>query len=401
MKRFILFLASVATAAMTAGYANAADYFINSKPHNKGFISNGFGDNWEIQAGAGTTFNICTGSGSSHAIMAGCYMGAGKWILPTVGIRLTGEYGKFAQCNPKGRSADWSYLFFHPDLMIDLTNWIDGYKSDRLWNTVVFMGGGVGIGIPQHSGKHTTQFVGTAGWQNRFRASKEVSVDVTLEYLLADASLRPEPCIRHHRFHGLNATIGITCRFNKRTFDRAGMSETEVKAVLEKVKCLSKSAADAETEARNARNEANRQMTRANRADEEIKRLESDNAALKEELQRSKSTSRTSKNDKKEAEILLYACGYSALTDEHKIQLDRVAERIDASSDKVFKIVGFADRGTGTPSANKRLAEKRARIVADYLIEKGVDANRLEVGSCGTAPCNIGCPEHNRVVAIY
>ena len=143
-------------------------------------------------------------------------------------------------------------------------------------------------------------------------------------------------------------------------------------------------------------------MTRANRADEEIKRLESDNAALKEELQRSKSTtSRTSKTNKKEAEILLYSCGYSALTDEHKTQLDRVAERIDASSDKIFKVEGFADSSTGTPSVNERLAKKRARIVADYLIEKGVDANRLEVGSCGTAPCNIGCPEHNRVVVIY
>ena len=179
------------------------------------------------------------------------------------------------------------------------------------------------------------------------------------------------------------------------------MSETEVKAVLEKVKCLSKSAADAETDARNARNEANRQTTKANRADEEIKRLESENAALKEELQHSKSASKTSKTGKKEAEILLYACGYSALTDEHKTQLDRVAERINASSDKIFKVDVFANSSTGTPSVNERLAEKRARIAADYLIEKGFDANRLEVDSCGTAPCTIGCPEHNRVVAIY
>lgn len=394
-------MASVATAAMTAGDASAADYFINRQPHYKGFVSNGFGDNWEIQAGVGTTFNIGTGSGSSHAVMAGGYIGAGKWIHPIVGIRLAGEYGKFAQINRKGRNADWSYLFFHPDMMVDMTQWIDGYKPDRLWNSIVFLGGGVGIGIPHNSGKHTTQFIATAGWQNRFRACKTVSIDVTLEYMLANAGFRPEPCTKHNRFHGLNAAIGVTYRFNNRSFERTGMNEADAKAALERVKCLSKNAAEAETEARNARNEANRQMAIANRADADVKRLESENAALKEELQRSKSALKSDKNDAKEAEILLYACGYSTLTAEHKMQLDKIAAEINDSPDRIFKVEGFADSKTGTPSVNERLAEKRARIVADYLIEKGVDANRLEVGCCGTAPCAIGCPEHNRVVVIY
>lgn len=98
---------------------------------------------------------------------------------------------------------------------------------------------------------------------------------------------------------------------------------------------------------------------------------------------------------------VLYECGYSALTADHKARLNNIAEHIKSTDNKVFCIDGFADKATGSPQANERLARKRARIVADYLIGRGVEPARLKVGCCGTASCNMGDAAHNRAVAIY
>ena len=100
-------------------------------------------------------------------------------------------------------------------------------------------------------------------------------------------------------------------------------------------------------------------------------------------------------------EMLFYAYGYSVLSSTNKKRLDLIAEHIKASDKKVFRVDGFADKQTGTPKANARLAGKRARIAADYLVSKGVDRNRLDVRNCGTTDCPFGKPAHNRIVVIY
>lgn len=410
MKRILCFLAA-STAIVSANNAVAADYFNIDKPHNKGFVANGFWDNWEIQGGVGPTFNMGIGSGTSDAMGLGGYAAVGKWIHPVVGIRMVGEGGKFSQLTPAGRKSKWSYMFFHPDVMLDMTSWLGGYRPDRFWSTVLFLGGGVGSGAVSSPRKRTVQFVGNAGLQNRFRLGRAVSLDLTVEYMLADAEFRPELSVKSGRFHGLNATLGLTCRFNKRTFERSGIGEAEAKAMLDNLRQSADKAAEAQTVAQKAQAEANKQIKRANRAAEEVRRLEEENASLKERLKGGRTaTEETSSPADSTAtadavgtynEVLLYACGYSTLTNEHKKQLDAVAEHIKGTSDKVFCVDGFADGKTGSRQANARLAGKRARIAANYLISCGVDASRLKVGNCGTALCNIGSPAHNRIVAIY
>ena len=67
----------------------------------------------------------------------------------------------------------------------------------------------------------------------------------------------------------------------------------------------------------------------------------------------------------------------AALGQAHHEALDQVAELLaDYYPTMRLRLEGHAD-GEGTKAANERLSEQRARAVADYLIGKGIDRERL------------------------
>ncbi len=384
----------------SANTAIAADKAEHKTPHVKGFVSNGFWDNWEIQAGVGPTFNMGTGSGISNSVLAGAYIGVGKWFHPVFGVRVAGEGGKYTHTQLNGNECNWSFLFIHPDFMVDMTNWIGGYKDKRIWNSILYLGAGVGVSALNSPGDRTVQFVGNLGWQNRFRVCKAVSIDLTLEYLLADSQFRPTTCTKSNRFHGLNVYVGATYRFNKRTYNRSGATENEAKAMLANLK-------KSQDEAAAAKDKSDKLQALA---DEQAKALATAEQLAAEQAEALKNA----KKDKPQAasakeavdtdnydEMLFYAYGYSTLSSTNKKRLDLIAEHIKASDKQVFRVDGFADKQTGSQKANERLAGKRARIAADYLVSKGVDRSRLDVRNCGTTDCPFGKPSHNRIVVVY
>lgn len=403
MKKFLSILAVSTFVLFATNNVVAANQQGGGKtPHVKGFVSNGFWDNWEIQGGVGPSFNLGTGSGASNSVLASGYLAVGKWFHPVFGVRVAGEGGKFNQLSLKGDEVRWSYIFFHPDFMVDMTNWIGGYKEKRVWSSILYLGAGVAGGALNTPSKRTCQFVGDLGWQNRFKVCKSVSLDLTLEYMLADAAFRPTAVEKSSHFHGLNVYVGATYRFNKRTFDRSGATEEEAKAMLANLKKSQDEAAAAK--AKNAKLQA--------LADQQAKALD---AAEKLAAEQEKALAEARKNatkpqaaSAKEAvetdnynEMLFYNYGYSVLSDTNKKRLDLIAEHIKNSDKPVFRVDGFADPQTGSKKANARLAGKRAKIAADYLVSKGVDASRLDVRNCGTTECPFGKPNHNRIVVIY
>jgi outer membrane protein OmpA-like peptidoglycan-associated protein len=62
--------------------------------------------------------------------------------------------------------------------------------------------------------------------------------------------------------------------------------------------------------------------------------------------------------------------------------LDAVSEAINMAPELNVEIVGHTDN-IGTPDYNRKLSEKRAQAVKDYLVSKGVDKNRLVVKGMG------------------
>lgn len=64
--------------------------------------------------------------------------------------------------------------------------------------------------------------------------------------------------------------------------------------------------------------------------------------------------------------------------------LEQLYARIIQSNYERVQITGHADR-IGTPSYNRRLSERRAQVLRDYFVERGIDANRISARGVGSS----------------
>lgn len=65
-------------------------------------------------------------------------------------------------------------------------------------------------------------------------------------------------------------------------------------------------------------------------------------------------------------------------SESHKVE--EMASYLKNNADAKIKITGYADRGTGNPTINSGLSEKRAQVVKDELVNKyGIDASRITI----------------------
>jgi outer membrane protein OmpA-like peptidoglycan-associated protein len=72
----------------------------------------------------------------------------------------------------------------------------------------------------------------------------------------------------------------------------------------------------------------------------------------------------------------------SLLRDRATVQLDSIYTVLVENTTATIQISGYTD-GRGSVEYNKKLSDKRAKACADYLIQKGIDANRISFESFG------------------
>lgn len=83
---------------------------------------------------------------------------------------------------------------------------------------------------------------------------------------------------------------------------------------------------------------------------------------------------------------------------EEMVKVKEVADYLKANPSAIVTIVGYADKGTGTPAINARLAAGRAAIVKSTLMKKyGIDPVRIVVDSKGDTYQPYPEAEKNRV----
>lgn len=82
------------------------------------------------------------------------------------------------------------------------------------------------------------------------------------------------------------------------------------------------------------------------------------------------------------------------------LKLDEIVSALKENPDALVKISGYTDKVTGTAKRNKFLAEKRSEMVANYLINHGIDKSRIKSTSYGDTINPFNTPEENRV-AVY
>jgi OOP family OmpA-OmpF porin len=110
---------------------------------------------------------------------------------------------------------------------------------------------------------------------------------------------------------------------------------------------------------------------------------------------------------------VLFDSNASALRPEGREMLDTFAEQILGLESQPVRIIGYADR-MGSQAANQALSEDRVSAVKDYLVGKGIAAERVQTGARGegepttmasdcseaNTPKNLACLQPDRHVVI-
>lgn len=368
MKKILLVfcVALMACATATAQQNN------DEKLHWKGFETNKFWDNWEVSAGVGISrldiankFNTEEPGKFFNRNSWNLNIGATKWIVPVVGLRLQLDGGHFQNYTFRGDrygagAFQTPYIFVHGDVMVNLSNWIGGYREDRLYYAIPYVGFGyTAMSWTKNTpGTYNGEYATTFGLLNKFRITKNLDVQLDLRtWIFAEEGL-PAQVNGGGRFaFSWTGSVGVAYRFNKKEWTPA-YSQTVVDGYVEAVEQLNREVSNAEANVSTLNNQ--------------VEELEAQNQELKRTLipagEEVISAHSVVFFEKNEYELSTFAMA----------TIDKYVSTLKSGKLKIT-VVGYADRSTGTPEYNDALSQKRAEAVKEYMVAKGISEHRIEV----------------------
>ena len=318
----------------------------------------------------------------------------GKWITPSVGIRL-GYYGIKAKgynavANPyivpvgaANGDQKMNQNYIRGDIMWNISNAIGGYRSDRFWDIAPYLGAGVmwnkttkKIGGKYHK---DTELAVTAGIYNMFRIAK--SLDITLDVNQSVVNQRYDSDSRGHRREFIaSAALGLAYQFKNREFSRAH-APVDVTPYNNKIKDLNKLLNDA--------NELNKKLQK-DLDDEKAKKKGGETVYVPGETKTVPSPF-----------AVYFPLGKSTLTDAQKNSIKYFVETAMATNkDRTFEICGAADSATGSAKTNERLGQARLDAVLNVIKSCGGTYKISDKNLGGTDQFSKTDKTLNRVVVI-
>lgn len=383
MKGIKTILGALAVASLLSVSFSASAQENNNRDENGNVVrgsyeSNKFWDNWFIGVGAGV--NATVGSNMNFKI-GGLAVDAnvGKWLTPTFGLRA-GYRGIQNAIDLKNgnrtaiKDGEWNQHFFHVDAMWNMFESIDGYKETRFYNLIPY----AQFGLLKLTGNtKDTEFGAGVGLLNTFRLGERVDFFVDVNLVETRGAIYKVDGKKYA--HLLAATAGLVFNLGKTNWDRHS-SITPVVVPLPFT------------------------LDQYNALQDRVNALEAENAALKNEIAalKAKAPEVVYRDVAVSTPATLYFDSNSAkLSVREKAHLDYYIENVLANTSNKVTVYGHADKKTGTEAINNKIAGKRAQVVKDYLVSKGVDEARIEVVNEGANNNLFDTPyQLNRCVVI-
>lgn len=340
-------------------------------------MTNRFGDNWFITGGAGA--QVLLGDYDQEGkflprIAPAVNFGVGKWFTPGMGLRVvySGVRAKGSSFGSNGFNYQrFDYMNLHSDVLFNLTNMICGYKSDRIYNAVPYVGFGWAHTYNKqdyfksagYESGHVNDFTYNFGLINRFRISKAW-----------DFNLEASATVMKDGFDGewtnckadinLAVTAGFTWNIPTRIFNKTK-------------KCPPCTQIISEAELKELRDNLAAQYMRNNDLEEQLKKKPQ---VVEKEVVKNENVEVMSPH------AVFFGLGKSEVSPQELVNLGFCADQMKAHPELKFVLTGYADAATGTPEANKKISEKRANAVIDALVNKyGIDRSRMRAESFGGA----------------
>ncbi|RGN47573.1 MULTISPECIES: OmpA family protein [unclassified Bacteroides] len=359
-------------------------------------ITNKFWDNWFITAGAGA--QVMFGDDDEKGkfgkrISPAINVGVGKWFTPGLGLRLqynglnakgfsygNGGYIKGTPDSKGLYKEKINYMNLHGDIMFNLTNMFCGYKEDRVYNAIPYLGFGLVHRYNEDVYGFKKLFFGlNLGYINKFRLSKawDFNLEASALMMRDDFDSKTEG---KKMDAVISVTAGFTYRFKQRGFKKAivkttGLSSEEMDAI---------------------RNKLNEQIARNKELEAELAKEKNKKPEIvKEEVIKPVQVASSSPR------AIFFTINEYSISPREKVNIEYIAEQIKSNPDKQFTITGYADNSTGSASFNQELTQKRAESVYNMLVnDYGVDAKQLKIEAKGGVSSMFEPSSLNRVVIV-
>ena len=357
MKKFMISLALASFAMFSTAQETVSEVVVPTK--SKSVVTNSFGSNWFVGVNGGV--NIYNGvytngeSAFSHLSPA-LDVYVGKWHTPGFGWRVAYRGLNIQTYKDFDHTALMNYHF---DAMFNLCNLIGGYKADRVWNVVPYVGvGWAGRKAMDH--ENFSGFTGTLsanyGILQTFRVAKRLSINLELAGAFFRNGFSGKTGEQGHD-NMWSATAGITVDLGRVGWDNAPDVEALQGIYAGMIDGLQGQLDDALAANKEKQNQ--------------IKALEEANKALEAEAAALRNVKPLSVS-----ESIFFEFGSSKIASKKEtLNIKAYAEAAKAAGVAV-KVVGFADV-VGSSEYNVKLSQSRAEAVANVLKENGAQVESV------------------------
>ena len=360
MKKFMISLALASFAMFSTAQEVVSEVVVPTKPNS--VVTNTFGANWFVGVNGGVNLYqgvVTNGESIFEHLSPALDVYVGKWHTPGFGWRVAYR-GLNIQTFKEANHV--AFMNFHFDAMFNLCNLIGGYKADRVWNVIPYVGvGWAGRHAFDENGESFDEaFSGSLsanyGILQSFRVAKRLSVNLEL----AGTFLRNGfSSIAGTQGHDMlwTATAGITVDLGRVGWDNAPDVEALQGIYGGMIDGLQGQLDDALAANKDKQNQ--------------IKALEDANKALEDELAALRKVKPVNVS-----ESTFFEFGSSKISSKKEIMnIKAYAEAAKAAGAKV-KVVGFADV-VGSSEYNVKLSQARAEAVAQILKENGAEVESV------------------------
>lgn len=329
--------------------------------------TNSFWSNWFIQVGADwNAYYTGEEHGANLHIQPwkrfranpGASFAIGKWFTPGLGLRtkVQGIWGKQVYGNENDYLKGNKYWVANEQVLFNVSNMLCGYNPTRTWNFIPFAGAGVARSMTYN--RYATGL--SAGILNTFRVSRHVAINLEFGWNRYEGDFDGinvgENNNRGWDSHDNNlyGEVGLTFNLGKSTWSKTPDVDAIKAAYQSQIDALNSQLADAAAE----------------------------NARLKNLLANQKPAQTVTKYASAPVSVFFDLNKIKIASDRDLIAVKDFADFAKENNASVL-VKGYADSATGTPAYNQRISEHRANVLADKLVEYGVNRDNITVEAKG------------------
>ena len=357
MKKFMISLALASFAMFSTAQETVSEVVVPTK--SKSVVTNSFGSNWFVGVNGGVNlYNgvFMNGENLFNHVSPALDVYVGKWHTPGFGWRVAYRGLNIQTYKDFDHTALMNYHF---DAMFNLCNLIGGYKADRVWNVVPYVGvGWAGRKAMDHENfsGFTGSLTANYGILQTFRVAKRLSINLELAGTLLRNGFSGKAGSQGHD-NMWSAAVGLTVDLGRVGWDNAPDVEALQGIYAGMIDGLQGQLDDALAANKEKQNQ--------------IKALEEANKALEAEAAALRNVKPLSVS-----ESIFFEFGSSKIASKKEaLNIKAYAEAAKAAGVAV-KVVGFADV-VGSSEYNVKLSQSRAEAVANVLKENGAQVESV------------------------